>query len=680
MSTPFLLCGAALLFWGWQTGHLGVAWLLAAILEMSRFVPIRMDWSDMRMRRVWDLTVLLVVAAGVVSYTLWPVSEAVLAFLQWLPMLFFPFMLAQAYNRPAETNLATFLWWRRRGFGPESIGSRVRLNVSHLYFALCLLASSAVSDWRGSFYAGLCLLCGWALWSARPRRVHDVVAIGLFLGVVAAGSAGHQQLRRWHILLEKRGAEWLRVFHRSAFDDLTAHTSLGRIGELKESRRIVLQLEPKDPDHPPLLLRQSSYNRLYISTWFGARRQLLSILSEGHGTWRLVRGGTAPQTARVFTRLPGGRGLLPLPGATVLIEDLPALDMSCTQYGAVRVEGCPETVHFGICSGGKETLDQAPVPLDLLVPAAEASAVARTAAALGLDEKRSGREVMAILTSFFNKDFRYVPFARENPVRLRPGESLLQPFLLQERRGHCEYFATATVLLLRQAGIPARYAAGFAVLPESRLGNTYLVREKDAHAWALAYVDGQWLDLDTTPGTWVATEAGQASAWAPVWDWWSRTWYRFTWWRSTTSTGALLPYVLTAIGLLTGWLLYQFFSRGAGLRRVRSGRRPSIKTESHPGGDSEFYRIERFLQRHGLDRNRHETFRQWLERVERLKCFPGHSAELATALDLHYRLRFDPAGLDPGQRQALASQVTAWLAACPRPSFPFWRRFRPKKG
>ncbi|MBT8330725.1 MAG: transglutaminase-like domain-containing protein, partial [Deltaproteobacteria bacterium] len=39
----------------------------------------------------------------------------------------------------------------------------------------------------------------------------------------------------------------------------------------------------------------------------------------------------------------------------------------------------------------------------------------------------------------------------------------IENFLTRSRSGHCEYFATATVLLLRQAGIPARYARGYSV-------------------------------------------------------------------------------------------------------------------------------------------------------------------------------------------------------------------------
>ena len=85
----------------------------------------------------------------------------------------------------------------------------------------------------------------------------------------------------------------------------------------------------------------------------------------------------------------------------------------------------------------------------------------------------------------------------------------LTRFLLTSRSGHCEYFATATVLLLRQLGIPARYAVGYYV--HEPAGSGYVVRERDAHAWCLAWnrQTGSWDDFDTTPASWVAIEGAQ---------------------------------------------------------------------------------------------------------------------------------------------------------------------------
>lgn len=71
-------------------------------------------------------------------------------------------------------------------------------------------------------------------------------------------------------------------------------------------------------------------------------------------------------------------------------------------------------------------------------------------------------------------------------------------FLNVSNQGYCVHFATATVLLLRSADIPARYVTGYAVEPTV---DTWVeVTQDDAHAWVEFYVDGLgWQVLDPTP-------------------------------------------------------------------------------------------------------------------------------------------------------------------------------------
>ena len=84
-----------------------------------------------------------------------------------------------------------------------------------------------------------------------------------------------------------------------------------------------------------------------------------------------------------------------------------------------------------------------------------------------------------------------------------PGGALLT-FLLSndadERRGHCQYFSTAAVILLRRAGHPARTVVGFASEEVDAKGVTF--RGLHAHAW-LELVDsrGRWQRLDATPSS-----------------------------------------------------------------------------------------------------------------------------------------------------------------------------------
>jgi transglutaminase-like putative cysteine protease len=75
----------------------------------------------------------------------------------------------------------------------------------------------------------------------------------------------------------------------------------------------------------------------------------------------------------------------------------------------------------------------------------------------------------------------------------------LATFLFETRAGHCEYFATALAVLGRARGIPTRVVNGYvggAPGPDGWLQ----VRERDAHAWVEAWIDGQWRAVDATPG------------------------------------------------------------------------------------------------------------------------------------------------------------------------------------
>ncbi len=84
------------------------------------------------------------------------------------------------------------------------------------------------------------------------------------------------------------------------------------------------------------------------------------------------------------------------------------------------------------------------------------------------------------------------------PGRVRRGDPVLH-FLRAGGKGHCEYFASALVLLARSVGIPGRVAAGYRVFEHNPVGGYYIVRKRDAHAWAELWVDGRWQTFDATP-------------------------------------------------------------------------------------------------------------------------------------------------------------------------------------
>jgi transglutaminase-like putative cysteine protease len=76
----------------------------------------------------------------------------------------------------------------------------------------------------------------------------------------------------------------------------------------------------------------------------------------------------------------------------------------------------------------------------------------------------------------------------------------VEDFLFDQRAGHCELFASAAVLLLRAAGVPARYVTGFRGGEWNAVGGYLAVRDERAHAWAEAFVPGAgWVRVDATP-------------------------------------------------------------------------------------------------------------------------------------------------------------------------------------
>jgi hypothetical protein len=99
------------------------------------------------------------------------------------------------------------------------------------------------------------------------------------------------------------------------------------------------------------------------------------------------------------------------------------------------------------------------------------------------------------VVAYFQAGYRYSldvgPFRTNDPVA---------EFVFEKKKGYCEYFATATTLLLRLSGVPARYVTGYAVRSFQRSGAYYVVRDADAHAWAEAWVPGRgWVEVDATP-------------------------------------------------------------------------------------------------------------------------------------------------------------------------------------
>ena len=120
---------------------------------------------------------------------------------------------------------------------------------------------------------------------------------------------------------------------------------------------------------------------------------------------------------------------------------------------------------------------------------------------IGLSEKivagsSSDFEKMGRIISYLNAETSFIP---PGPSGLRSVVTL-DEFLFQGVPGSVLDYASATVLLARAAGLPARVAAGYRPGVKDPLTGTYQVRESDRHAWAeVLFRKAGWVPFDGAP-------------------------------------------------------------------------------------------------------------------------------------------------------------------------------------
>ena len=115
---------------------------------------------------------------------------------------------------------------------------------------------------------------------------------------------------------------------------------------------------------------------------------------------------------------------------------------------------------------------------------------------ISIEDLTADEKALAIM-KYLRKNYTYT-------TEVEPGEyeDFVSDFLINKKEGYCTYFASATVIMCRIAGIPARYAEGFNMNNEESISGKYKITNKDAHAWAEVLVNplkDQWAVADSVP-------------------------------------------------------------------------------------------------------------------------------------------------------------------------------------
>jgi len=385
------------------------------------------------------------------------------------------------------------------------------------------------------------------LWRA-AAQVAVVAAIGAVVTFVA--------FPRWGIGMFLRGG-----IAREAQSGFASQVELGGFGRIKTDATVIMRIEPWDEepgawgDRPTWYLRGSSFDGYQFGRWYhgddvettdiAPSLGLYSVRdSAGRDQLRTPKAGLGRDVKA--TTIHGFSDAESTLTATVILEDL-GVDVLFTASapigvklsprgpiegrarvrggasGELRVDKAPGPIRYDFVSRiGTPSADELravgdPMPTPELAPylrraeglSPEVGALARSLTA-GADDRYE--KVAAVLGHL--KQFRY-SLEQVESARVQAGADPLEGFLFDTQAGHCEYFATALAVLLREADVPTRIVNGYYGGHYNAVGEYYAVRQADAHSWVEVHFGPLgWVTVDPTPAAGLV--AGDGAPWWPA--------------------------------------------------------------------------------------------------------------------------------------------------------------------
>jgi protein-glutamine gamma-glutamyltransferase len=286
------------------------------------------------------------------------------------------------------------------------------------------------------------------------------------------------------------------------------------------------------------------------------------------------------------------------------------------------------------------------------------------------------QKVEAVL-AYLGKGFGY-----SRNLRTKRGRDPVAHFLLHRKKGHCEYFASAMVLMLRAVGVPARVVTGFLGGAWNSYGSYVSVRQGDAHAWTEVWFDTiGWVTFDPTPpaGRLPLAAVGWTDRMKLFFDSLRMRWHR---WvidydvnrqvglfqdmkgrmtrlrkRATTRLKASRSWGYVGLGVTAALLFLFWFLRRPGRHSKESD---DVHGRSHRRLVRPMARLLKGLAKHGHRRERGQTIAELAARVD--SASPGLEPTTSELTRQYYELRYSGAELPPGKLDNLERGVRSLLA------------------
>lgn len=626
MRFPPLFIGFSTIFWGFCTGWEVFSIVAAVIFEAHNLIKTRFDLQKKDFVRISDLSSLVMFILLFYSYVENEPRMIFLGLITTLPIIFMPLLFAQLFSTSDKVVIGT-------KFG-KRIHAHAPVDIRTLYI-LSVLFATAAANIKSVWFIALFMLIIFVVLSGSVKDPKSfkrylkfcfaAVFITVFIGgTVVAG----------HFLISRKMMQWYNDWYESlSADPFRTSTSMGELGKMKLSGEIVFRVYSEEPS-VPLYMKQSDYNVIVNNTWYSRPKKTDSIFPDSDMEWQFfgVGEGKNKMKISIWMNKNKGEGVLPLPDGAKRATELDVAGIERSILGAIYVEEGPELLEFTMTYDPEESFEPMPGRSDLFVPKEEQAVINEVMRTNGIFGD-TPEETLENIERFF-AGFNYTLDQKNRTA----GGSYLADFLNNTRSGHCEYFATATVLMLRNAGIAARYRTGFMLDEYDSFENALLARKRDAHAWVAAYIGDRWIDVDTTPPQWKSADSDGKSFFEPVSDLmaWIKMKYENYRRKKSSEFNRIL---IAAASLLTIFLMVRVYMRK---RRVKKPERNEIEPLFEAAGlDSPLYKMLDYYAENGLTREESETLRRWIEKnSEKL----GRNIDFSALVRLHEELRFNTGG------------------------------------
>ncbi len=421
------------------------------------------------------------------------------------------------------------------GIVPKRRDVRIHASAALAIFAVTAVGQSRMIELPAALYRVGCVVFAlvviatlrapqrWARTAAAQRpveakgRSRAVLVLGLAWAVVALLLV--TQLPRASRVVERQVARYFQGYEPPEdFVGFSSNLQLGSTRGMLQSSKVVMRLDGARVDYlrGAVLDDYDARHQRWSSSFDDTRSDLAADAPQAATSTRVRMARSAPvahgNEARWF--LPGDAcelrsesGRVKVDGFGVAHPDPPAIANEISFRSGPACTGA---------AGRALPAARGPGPLDVVLTPELQAQLAPLAESwtANLDNDRKKLDALTLHLAGFGYSLEV--------ERKRSVDAVID-LLFIHREGHCELFATALALLARSQGIPARVVSGYRVSEINPVSGLAVVRERNAHTWVEAWVDGRWDTWDPTPPSELALR-GRSSGWeqateVAAWAW-----------------------------------------------------------------------------------------------------------------------------------------------------------------